>query len=718
VGAACATDVDCDDGVFCTGVLRCLPEAPAADARGCVAPPRGACLAGQTCSESAQTCITDCITTADADGDGHEAAVCGGDDCDDADPLRFPGNAEVCDVSAHDEDCDPSTFGYRDQDTDGAPDARCCNGELCGSDCNDLDPTVNPNTTEACDGFDNDCDGLVDEAVDGDLYPDVDGDGAGDRDASPVVGCGTSQRLVSNMNDCDDANPASHVGAPEICDLADNDCDGNIDEGAVEVPWYVDGDGDTFGDASQPSQLSCVPVSGRSTRSGDCDDAAATTFPGAPELCDRVDNDCSTDGGEEALEDVDGDGHASALAACSLGEFPKDDCDDAVATVYGGAPELCDRLDNDCSVDGGLDVSEDADNDMHAPMGATCSGGFPVDDCDDTLAATYTGAPELCDRVDNDCSSGGGVELNEDSDNDGHAASGAACTGGFDADDCDDNDAAKHPGANESCDRVDSNCSNGGGAEPAEDQDGDSYSPAGALCTGGFPRTDCRDGIMSINPGASDICNGANDDCDGVTDEGCAQSILEGSGTANRTFDTSNGTHSDASSQCPAGFYVVGFTTWVLTSTNGSTSMQGMRVRCVAPTVGNTGVAPFDYSVGHGASHGVTSVVGLSSANSSSGYTLSQEDLLCPDDTFVTRVHSGGFQITCAPLTITGSQGNYGTGTGVTTVVGSTHGGLNPGACPAGWLIDGISGGTGAGTPAFDSGVAHCREVTVGVVAP
>lgn|GEM_PF-4635131 len=60
----------------------------------------------------------------DADGDGSDAVACGGDDCDDDNARRFPGKAEVCDEQGLDEDCDPVTFGCRDQDDDGIPGRR------------------------------------------------------------------------------------------------------------------------------------------------------------------------------------------------------------------------------------------------------------------------------------------------------------------------------------------------------------------------------------------------------------------------------------------------------------------------------------------------------------------------------------------------------------------------------------------------------------------
>ncbi len=48
-----------------------------------------------------------------------------GQDCDDKDRNRYPGNTEVCDSRGHDEDCDPRTVGSKDLDKDGYVSSEC-----------------------------------------------------------------------------------------------------------------------------------------------------------------------------------------------------------------------------------------------------------------------------------------------------------------------------------------------------------------------------------------------------------------------------------------------------------------------------------------------------------------------------------------------------------------------------------------------------------------
>ncbi len=156
----CTSDLDCDDGDFCNGPERCSPRAPGASLLGCIEGPRP-CDAS-VCDELGDECVMTCET--DDDEDGARARRCGGTDCDDADPTRSPTATEVCDASGIDEDCDPTTFGSRDLDDDGFPDAACCNSDHCGEDCDDSDPAVSPSAVETCNGRDDDCDGRIDES--------------------------------------------------------------------------------------------------------------------------------------------------------------------------------------------------------------------------------------------------------------------------------------------------------------------------------------------------------------------------------------------------------------------------------------------------------------------------------------------------------------------------------------------------------------------------
>lgn len=101
----CVNDSECDDDVFCNGRERCDPTRFEADEAGCVSADEPACEVDR-CDEEMRRCLTDCDLMGDMDMDGAISMMCGGADCDDSDPGRFPGNEELCD--GMDQDCDAS----------------------------------------------------------------------------------------------------------------------------------------------------------------------------------------------------------------------------------------------------------------------------------------------------------------------------------------------------------------------------------------------------------------------------------------------------------------------------------------------------------------------------------------------------------------------------------------------------------------------------------
>lgn len=206
----CQSDSDCDDGVFCNGMETCDADNDAADERGCVSGVEP-CTLDEICTERD---LGGCRCP-DSDGDGHSDPACGGDDCDESDTNRFPGNVETCDD--HDEDCDPTTVGP-DEDEDGYVGTECCNGDNCGLDCASADRSINPATVEVCNGIDDNCNGEVDEGTQVQLYRDEDGDGFGVESDSTMDCAGTSG-YSPTPGDCDDTNaqifPGSIVCNPQ-----------------------------------------------------------------------------------------------------------------------------------------------------------------------------------------------------------------------------------------------------------------------------------------------------------------------------------------------------------------------------------------------------------------------------------------------------------------------------------------------------------------------
>ena len=192
-----------------------------------------------------------------------------------------------------------------------------------------------------------------------------------------VVACGPSDvdgdgDGYSAKTDCDDTAQNVHPGADEICDGVDNDCNGLIDDDAVDrLTLFVDSDGDTFGDPDT-EVTRCEPQEDEVEDNTDCDDTREDVYPGAMEFCDDLQTDENCDGLSEDdapdndessktlfFPDVDRDLYGDAThSGTTYCDDPSDDdnwfttdnsdCDDGRDDVNPAAEEICDASVDSC----------------------------------------------------------------------------------------------------------------------------------------------------------------------------------------------------------------------------------------------------------------------------------------------------------------------------------------------------------------------------------
>lgn len=125
-------------------------------------------------------------------------------------------------------------------------------------------------------------------------WQDADGDGwssgTSTQTCSPPSGYYLASQLLG-FTDCNDNNADINPGADEWCNGLDDNCDGQIDEFLSLTTYWQDADGDGYGNAAV-SINACAQPAGYVTNNQDCNDGNASVYPGALEVCNGIDDDC------------------------------------------------------------------------------------------------------------------------------------------------------------------------------------------------------------------------------------------------------------------------------------------------------------------------------------------------------------------------------------------------------------------------------------------